>query len=297
MKPTPSFNTILFEYLGHLAYEGSINDRLRSFLKDETGSTLRQINDLARLYMTQLEADGSQINSMVYNYLGQLGFKGSLNDRIVRSLTDSAPPIECVLSMDAAFVGLFGIAPADIDGRKVYLEGNTEARHGVSTDITVPTPAWGDQDRVFEINNILINPLDPNTGVSAVFLPGDLSFSVVLNISVGLMQVELYTETPPAGDADNFFSVPIVSIPNSVAISVNAETGKVRMFIDGEEIVSLPSVYDSVFENTDAYSVAVIFTSQEESGVDFETTYSVSQGTYQGVYPANQMYDWCGNEL
>jgi hypothetical protein len=49
IRSTASYNTILFEYLGSLAYEGSINDRLRSFLKDETGSTLNQINDLARL--------------------------------------------------------------------------------------------------------------------------------------------------------------------------------------------------------------------------------------------------------
>ncbi len=85
---TRNINTLWYEYLVSQGYSGSTNDMIREALQSETSSTLRDINDLWKLYFTQEGVDGSHIDTMAYNWLGDKGYEGSLNDRWVQALTD-----------------------------------------------------------------------------------------------------------------------------------------------------------------------------------------------------------------
>lgn len=86
---TGQINDLWVSYLQGEGYVGKqYNDLIRQALQDKIPSTRNQINDLWALYLNGEGYTGT-INGMMYQWLGDKGYEGNLNDRVKQALEES----------------------------------------------------------------------------------------------------------------------------------------------------------------------------------------------------------------
>lgn len=140
-------NDSIFNALGDQGFTGHINDRLLAYYR-ANGATSKNINDAEREMLLAQGATPGHIDDMWFQILGDLGYTGSINDRLGGFFADGGtfgppepptptpPPVvwnPLPIGLNSTYLA-FGINSIDTDGQGTWVAVGQQGGAARSTD-------------------------------------------------------------------------------------------------------------------------------------------------------------------
>lgn len=273
---TGQLNDIWVAYLQGQGYTGKqYNDLVRQALQDQTSSARKQVDDLWKTYLEGEGFSGS-VQDMMYAWLGDKGYTGSLNDRWKQAIENDDvfggnDPITCAYPLDASEAQLLAagfsakLVPSEDDTKGSYtildgdtptppsatnLEGMVSEATALGGSVDFSSGKLG-QEFVFTIPQFtpdaaVSNPIIVISG--GCFSGGTYSW----NVGAALNQdstVYLIVSSKQAGAPVSQYAEPLVGASETFTVGVllDNDAGVIRVWVDGDELTLLD---DTIPEGT-----------------------------------------------
>lgn len=207
-------------------------------------------------------------------------------------------PSVCTITVSGDQAPLFGQSPAQVAGRRVFIdEAPTEITvFSALSDLANPQPMLPGE----QVSELSFEWSENDGAVSPALSLASADFSRVIVGSWGTSNDFVIFEQDSAGNIipGTYLFIPNIHGTTTLALSVTGATGKVEAYIDGQPqgLSTLNSFYADAFAGVTGLHTGVSLEAQPTVTVPFGVTLSVAAETMVSQYPAG-LIDRCGNAL
>jgi len=204
----------------------------------------------------------------------------------------------CTIGVSGDQAPLFGQSPAQVNGRRVFIdEAPSEITiFSATSDLANPQPMLPGE----QVSELSFEWSENDGTVSPGLSLASADFSRIIVGSWGRSNDFVIFAQDVAGNIipGTHLFIPNIQGTTTLALSVTGATGKVEAYIDGQPqgLSTLNSFYADAFAGATGLHTGVVLETLPTVTVPFGVTLSVAAETMVSQYPAG-LIDRCGNEL